>query len=406
MRYQKNSTSISKSSETTIELKQSPQSHSKFHFLRTYIYKNLLSIIILLGGFFLFYNIDRLITKNPERFGWLYFFPFKAFAESCLVSLILIIVFTTLIYRELEKKICEAIEKKINDQSKVFTQPISQSLPINKQTLEERFSSSEIEDLIRTGLQIKMKDENLGNDISNGLLRKVIGYEERWQNYRYKASLSLIKDDDISEDIKTKYFQAYIDLRYETLLKKSEFIFVCASTVEEFNKLIGDPSYQERWHFPITKEFPSPHADETAFNVRYFNVDGVDLNIRRELKPSENKFVIICDHPDLNKKLNSLVTIHYRYETKILKRGHLFKINLVCPTKGVTMELDFANTDIHYVNILDFFVSNENPIIRYIPSREKPHRVEVELNELILPKGGVAFVWVLKQEIPKHLSSK
>ena len=70
------------------------------------------------------------------------------------------------------------------------------------------------------------------------------------------------------------------------------------------------------------------------------------------------------------------------------------------------MELDFAKTDIHYMNVLDFFVSTEPPTIRYVPSRERPHRIEVELSEWGFPKGGVAFVWVLKREMATALEGK
>ena len=74
-------------------------------------------------------------------------------------------------------------------------------------------------------------------------------------------------------------------------------------------------------------------------------------------------------------------------------------ISLVYPTNGVSMEIDFAETEIVYMNVLDFFVSKEDPIIRYSPSLQSPHKIEVEVNEWVFPKGGVVFVWVLRPEL-------
>ncbi len=38
----------------------------------------------------------------------------------------------------------------------------------------------------------------------------------------------------------------------------------------------------------------------------------------------------------------------------------------------------------------------------YIPSAQKCHKVEIEVNEWVFPKGGVAFVWVLRSEMTQN----
>jgi hypothetical protein len=52
--------------------------------------------------------------------------------------------------------------------------------------------------------------------------------------------------------------------------------------------------------------------------------------------------------------------------------------------------------------ILDFFASTRFPKIAYTPSFEMPHKIEVEVNDWIFPKGGVVFVWMLKQETSRQ----
>lgn len=262
---------------------------------------------------------------------------------------------------------------------------------INTKELEKRG--------IKTALQIQVENEGLETDLYDGFLLKTLNYKERWENYRYKATLSFVDEAKFSPDVRAKYYQATIDLRYETQLRKDKFLFTCVPTIDEYNKLLRDESYQERWVFPPTKEFA--YADETTFDVEYINVGGLELNIKRQVDSDGKRFLVVCEHSELKNKIGTRVTIHYRYKVLIHKFGHLFMVTLVYPTKGVAMELDFAETEITYMNVLDFFVSTENPIIRYSPSRQKPHKIEVEVNEWVFPKGGVVFVWVLRPELSK-----
>jgi hypothetical protein len=358
---------------------------------------------ILLFGVVGSYVLEHLIAKFPNQLGFLAFFPFRAFGDACMVALIVGVTFDWIVRKESEKRLHEVLRRTLHTQSKDFAANVSKSLLIDKEVIRRVLRPEEIERLIRMGLQIQVHDDQLGADLYDGLLRRAYGYDERWYNYQYKASLASIADESVSAEIRDKYFQAYIDLRYETKLNKTSFVFTCASTIEEYNALLKDPRFQETWHLPLTQEIP--RIDETAFEVRSMNVGGIDLNIRRESTDGTTCH-IVCDHPSLKEKLDSWVVVNYRYETKVRKRGHLFRINLVVPTKGINMELDFARTDIHYMNVLDFFVSAENPTVRYIPSRQRPHRIEVELSEWGFPKGGVAFVWVLEQEFSNQRSRR
>jgi len=144
----------------------------------------------------------------------------------------------------------------------------------------------------------------------------------------------------------------------------------------------------------LNHEFPK--IDTTVFKVDKITVNSLELNINHQTESNGN-LLITCDHPELRKLLGQTVTVYYRYIAKLNKRGHLFTANVIVPTKNVVIELDYADTDIHYVNVLDFFVSTELPKITYLPSLAQAHKIEVEINEWAFPKGGVVFVWVLSK---------
>jgi hypothetical protein len=352
-------------------------------------------LLILIVLTITFYVADLFSSKSTTWISWV---PFKALADACFTAVIIGFTYEWLVRKESEGALAEIFVNKLNEHRKAIIDAIPTALLTDKSIIRQTFSKEKIEDVIRTTLQVRLGDI-LGDQLFYGFLRKTVAYEELWENYRFKATLELLTDSKNSLPVRQKYYQAYVDVRYETILKRTSFRFVCVPNVEEYNQLLRDASYQVRWIFPPGKDLPE--INEMVFGVSKMNVDGVNLSIRKENR-SDGRFVLICENPDLESKLNAAVTISYRYAVKIKKRGHLLTSFVPYPTKGVTIELDFAKTDIHVVNVFDYFVSNQNPIIRYMPSEHNPHRIEVELNEWVFPKGGVVFVWVLKPELSEE----
>jgi hypothetical protein len=191
-----------------------------------------------------------------------------------------------------------------------------------------------------------------------------------------------------------KYYEGYIDISYETTLLKDTFRFTSVTTMEEYEELLKDPTWEMRWVAEPTKDY----SPEVAFQVDYVYVNGLKLHIRKE--SAGGKQVIIADHLGLQAMQGKSATIHYRYMVKIKKRGHLLMIHVPCPTHNVAVELDYAHTDIDFVNVLDFFASRQKSNVRYIPTRQNCQKIGVEVHDWVFPKGGVVFVWVLRAE--KH----
>jgi len=375
-------------------------------------------ILILLFSSSGLYLLDYL-SSSYKQFEFLKPFPVKALADACFTSLIVAFTYEWLVRRESQEQLnslllrCleenrtliidalpgnDFIRDELVAQKTSIIQAIPTALLTNREVIRGIIKPDKVEEFIRTGLQIKLGDEQLGNDIYDGLLKKTVSYEERWSNYRHAATLTLINDPNVSEDIRSKYYQAYVNLRYETCLTKNklQYKFKCLSTIDEYNLSLRDGSIELRWLFEPTVEFP--RVDESAFNVRYVTIDG--LNLDRRVVDGNQGIEYVFEHSELVNKIDTIVTVNYQYEVKLQKRGHLMMITLVCPTKNISIEVDYASTDIHYMNVLDFFVSTENPSIRYTPGfPSKPRKVEVELEEWGFPKGGVVFVWVLSSEM-------
>lgn len=354
-----------------------------------------LQVLIILSV--VFYVLDYFAYNQVSDF-WIYLrkFPLRALADACLTAFLVGFTYEWIVRRESEATLLELLSEKMSEQKAEIIEEIPRALILNPETMEKVLKNEKVDEVIRKSLQVKLGDHQMGNDLYEGLLRKTLSYSQRWTNYRYKATLSFIRDTTFPEIVRDKFYELTIDLRYETKLNKRKFIFRCVNNVHDYDKSIRDSDNEFTWHFPPAPEFQV--LDSTLFMVDKIMINDLELEITSTTEPNGN-ILVVCTHPEIDKYVGQIVTIYYRYITKINKRGHLFSATVIVPTKYVVIELDYADTDIHYVNVLDFFVSTDIPKITYLPSSKRAHKIEVELNEWAFPKGGVVFVWVLKNEM-------
>lgn len=332
-------------------------------------------------------------TYVPPFLTFLRVIPWASLATTSFGVAIISLIYEWIVRNETDQKLDEVLTQHFQDQANAINTQIPRAMLTTPDVMRSVLDADVIDDVIRTSLEIRLGDSQLAKEAYDSFLAHLLSHEERRSNYRCNIYLAATKSNDLPDEITQRYYDGFIDVRYDSELQKEAFRFTCVATMEEYNNLLKDPNWELRWIAEPTKDF----SKEVAFDVESVHVGGLALNIRRE--EANGKYVIVADHLELHSMQGQVVTIYYRYKVKIKKRGHLLMIHMPCPTHNVVVELDYAHTDINFVNVLDFFVSQKKPTIRYIPSLKKHHRIEVEVNDWVFPKGGVVFVWVLSAEM-------
>ncbi|MFI2637133.1 hypothetical protein ACH5A2_43620, partial [Streptomyces collinus] len=64
------------------------------------------------------------------------------------------------------------------------------------------------------------------------------------------------------------------------------------------------------------------------------------------------------------------------------------------PTRNVDIDLDYSDTDIDYINVLDFFVSSHKTRVEHMPPTVPERSISVSHDGWVFQRSGVAFVWV------------
>jgi hypothetical protein len=89
----------------------------------------------------------------------------------------------------------------------------------------------------------------------------------------------------------------------------------------------------------------------------------------------------------------------FTYRALLQQHGHLLRVDLTKPVKGLTVNLAYGGTGIRYVSIADYVAAARQPAISRLPATDPSPSVSLTFDGWVFPKGGVAFVWVLEQEM-------
>jgi len=376
---------------------RSQQQHHSGHLWEKIANLKIQMVILLLFLLTILFYAGNVWSRSPIPTGWEWvrLLPWDSLASACLGSFLVAFAYESFIRKETEAKSDEILGHYFRELHSIIANEITRTIFTDKNIMRRILAPNVVDDVIRTGLEIKLGDDYLAKKVYEDQLSQLLTHKERRKNYRCKIYLAPIKNEQLSDDVRQKYYEGYIDVSYDTVLQKDSFCFTCVANMEDYNTLLNDPDYELRWETELTRDFPE--LNEAVFDVESITVEGLELNIRRETLGKE--FIITAEHVRLSSMIGRSVKVYYRYKVKLQKRGHLLMVHIPCPTQNVVVELDYAHTDIRFVNVLDFFGSRAKSKVRHIPSAQKCHKVEIEVNEWIFPKGGVAFVWVLRSEM-------
>lgn len=330
---------------------------------------------------------------------WLPYVPLHSLGDACFVAAMVGFAYEWIVRDESEQRLEQVLASLFGRQVTEVSSAVRDTLLTDPKMLSRLLGPEDRKRVIQSALQAELGDDQLGSEIYECSVKRAFNYTERWQNYRCAATLTNVEDPAASDEVKDKYFHCYYDIRYDTRLDARCLAFVCVPTIEQYNEFLADTSCEMVWLFPVPTG--ENYAAECGFAVSNVRVGPLHLNINRPAdKNKDGGVYCLADHAELSKFVGKQVTVQYRIDVRVKKRGHLLTLNFVYPTKRISMEIDVAATDISYITARDFFSSDQRPVIRYLPSADNARKITVEIDEWVFPKGGVDFVWALKSERP------
>jgi hypothetical protein len=251
-----------------------------------------------------------------------------------------------------------------------------------------------LDHVIENSLAKQLGDRTFAAEIYHDLKAQALRSKERWHDLRISAALVPWKSANETTPASVAMFVATFRYDYRVTNPAATMRFACVTDLDEYRELQADPDMTEVWYVQ-----PKPGLDGASpdvFELVEVTVDGKRQKIRRTTKAGAQFYSV---HLDTTEAHADEATISFTYRGLLQQHGHLLYIDLVKPTKGLSVNLTYGGSGIRYVSVADYIAAAKQPTISRRPADDPSPAVSLTFDGWVMPKGGVAFVWVLEGEI-------
>ena len=190
-------------------------------------------------------------------------------------------------------------------------------------------------------------------------------------------------------------FVATVRWEYRVTPSSSTMRFACISDPAEYRELRQDLSVTDAWYFEPIAGLDGSSSE--VFSLLECSIDGAVRPARRSTRKGSQLFTVNLGEGVVSS--GKEMTISYTYRSLVQRHSHLLHLDLARPTKGFTAELRYGGCGIRHVSVLDYIASAKQPRISGLTATDPAPGIEVGFDSWVFPKGGVAFVWVLEDEL-------
>lgn len=266
---------------------------------------------------------------------------------------------------------------------------IAEDLAAKPDGLVSMLSSDMRDRIIGNCLAMQLGEPGLAKDVYADLRSQVIRSPERRHDMTISVALTPWSKGPGTGP--GSMFVATIHQEYRVTGAPPIMRFMCVSSLAEYRELRQDPTAGDVWYF-------EPIGDLTAsspetYELLQFNVNGTARPLRRTKRADSQVYTVSIGEHDAE------VVVSYTYRVLVQRNSHTIALGISRPTKALKIALWYGNCGIRYVYPLDFVAAAQPSRVTETPANEPTPSIELAFDGWIFPKAGVAFVWVLADEM-------
>jgi hypothetical protein len=334
--------------------------------------------------------VAKYVATDPA-WSWLLSWPTIELGTTLLSAGVIAVIFEYYARKESEAIAAERFRTVIRQEAPAIRDAVLDSLAFNADTLKNVASPETLDRITTNALGLRLDDQTLARDLYTDLRDQVIGAPERWHDV--DVSVSLAPWDKGPATGRGSMFVATIRWGYRVAPASSTMRFACVADSAEYRDMLRDPTITSAWYFDASAGIDAASSD--VFELLQLSVDGKPRKIRRTTRDGAQVYAATLGRVAEGQE----VTVSYTYRVLVQRHGHLLYLDLPRPTKGLRVRLDYAAAGIRRINILDYFASTQQARVEQAPAAAPAKTVDIAFDGWIFPRSGVAFVWVLEEEI-------
>ncbi|GAA2738634.1 hypothetical protein [Actinocorallia aurantiaca] len=326
---------------------------------------------------------------------WLAVLPVSEIGSTLFGTGLLAVFFEYMDRKHGDERTDQRIRVAIRTEAPAIRKAVFDSLAFTPEGLKDITSPDILDRIATNALGLRLGDNQLASDLYADLRAQVVRSPERWHDVHVTVDLAPWTSGPAAG--RGSMFVATIRWEYRTIPAKSAMRFVCVSDVQEYRELLRDPAVDAAWYFGRTA--PIPAASREAFEVVQLSVNGKARTIRRSERQDEQSYSANLGTTNMDGKP---VTVAYTYRLLVQRHGHVLYLDLPRPAKGLKATLNYGEAGIRRVNTLDFIASAESSRVENSPADVPSSSVSIGFDGWVFPRSGVAFVWVLEEELVSY----
>lgn len=323
---------------------------------------------------------------------WLGRLPAMELGSTLFTTGLVVVAFTYVDGQDREARDTERLKRVIAAEAPAIRDAVIDGFAFKQDDLARVATPERLDEIVTNSLALRLGDPAFAADIYTDIREQAIRATERWYDARISVRLSPEQDPPTG---RPPLFVTTVTWEYTTVPTTQLRRFACVDDRADYRELTQDPTTSV-WY--VNPRHGIRPGSREAFELVQFAVDGQELPVRRSERSDGQAYSVNIGREVVGEA--QPVTVAYTYRTVVPVRGHLLHLDLEQPTKGVDIELDYSDCGIEYVNVVDFIASSERTRVSQSPTTVPGQRVTVGFDGWMLPRSGVAFVWVLHASTP------
>ncbi|WP_454296808.1 hypothetical protein [Salana multivorans] len=257
-----------------------------------------------------------------------------------------------------------------------------------------RVATPELLDSIATNvLALRLGNRQFAAEVYEDIRDQAIRAPERWHDVQARIRLSPIGESDTSGVAR---FIVTASWEYTVVPSHPVARFACVSDKDEFHDLVSEIPATTTWFMTPRPGFDA-HERE-AFELLTYSIDGEERRITRAGRKSGQTYSVRLGQDVVD--AGQPVRVSYTYRTITPRKGPLLHFEIDQPSRGISIDFDYSDTDISRVAVLDLIASTKRTRIERSLAELPGKSIHLDFDGWAFPRTGFAFAWALRDGQP------
>ena len=351
----------------------------------------LLATVLTLAGILLVMLNGWLSGLNLGDWAWLHALPLGELGGTLFGAGLLGTLFEYSFRKDQEAATTRQFRQIIHDEAPAMRDAVIEGFRFNTDDLERIATPQLLDELAVNSLGMRFGDAAFGREVYGDIKHQAITAEERWYDARVDATLGIPRVRSVAPN---PFFDLLVRWEYTVVPKHRFRKFAVVSDRQRYDQMVAERGETSVWFKPSGTGLDV--TDEASFALVEFSVNGSSVSIERTADTHSQIYTV-----DIGEDLVTAqqpVVMSFTYRSRLRRDGHMVHFDVDRPTKGFELELNYQDAGIAKMKLVDFISSTRRARVSEAPDVAGVKKYTMSYDGWVLPRAGVAFVWILEDE--------